>query len=408
MKIKKMSLISKLIIASIAGILIGNFMPLWFCRTITTLSGFFSSFLKFIIPLMILSYVTIGIADLSQGAGKLLFITMTLTYGSTLISGVFSFLVSSRLFKSFMSPEIINKIQVSDNSQSVKALFELVFPPVLDTISSVVLSFIFGLWLSSIKNKNSDDSFGKTLYSLIKDLSIIINNILNKIIVPLLPIYICGTFIDMTYSGKTFAVLNILWKVFLVVIFMHVIILLTLFFIAGIINKKNPFLLIKNQLPGYTAAFATQSSMAAIPVNLKCAEKNGIREEIRNFIVPICANIHMPGSMITITACAVAVCLIYKIPVDLSKIISFIMTLAIAMTASPGAPGGSIMTALPFLYMIFGKEAGDTNGPLCAIMIALYITQDSFGTACNVSADNAVGLIVNFIYDKYIKKQKGD
>ena len=408
MKIKKMSLISKLIIAIIAGILIGNFMPLWFCRTITTLSGFFSSFLKFIIPLMILSYVTIGIADLSQGAGKLLFITMTLTYGSTLISGVFSFLVSSRLFKSFMSPEIINKIQVSDNSQSVKALFELVFPPVLDTISSVVLSFIFGLWLSSIKNKNSDDSFGKTLYSLIKDLSIIINNILNKIIVPLLPIYICGTFIDMTYSGKTFAVLNILWKVFLVVIFMHVIILLTLFFIAGIINKKNPFLLIKNQLPGYTAAFATQSSMAAIPVNLKCAEKNGIREEIRNFIVPICANIHMPGSMITITACAVAVCLIYKIPVDLSKIISFIMTLAIAMTASPGAPGGSIMTALPFLYMIFGKEAGDTNGPLCAIMIALYITQDSFGTACNVSADNAVGLIVNFIYDKYIKKQKGD
>ena len=177
---------------------------------------------------------------------------------------------------------------------------------------------------------------------------------------------------------------------------------------CGIINKKNPFLLIKNQLPGYTAAFATQSSMAAIPVNLKCAEKNGIREEIRNFIVPICANIHMPGSMITITACAVAVCLIYKIPVDLSKIISFIMTLAIAMTASPGAPGGSIMTALPFLYMIFGKEAGDTNGPLCAIMIALYITQDSFGTACNVSADNAVGLIVNFIYDKYIKKQKGD
>ena len=157
-------------------------------------------------------------------------------------------------------------------------------------------------------------------------------------------------------------------------------------------------------LPAYTTAIGTQSSAATIPVNLECARKDGILAEIRNFVVPLCANIHMAGSMITITACATAVCLMYKLPISLSIVIPFIMTLGIAMVASPGAPGGSIMTALPFLYMVFGTEAGDVNGPICAIMVALYITQDSFGTACNVSGDNAIGTIVDTIYRKFINK----
>ena len=118
-------------------------------------------------------------------------------------------------------------------------------------------------------------------------------------------------------------------------------------------------------------------------------------------MVPLCANIHMAGSMITITACATAVCLMNQLPISLGTVVPFIMTLGIAMVASPG---GSIMTALPFLYMVFGAEAGDPNGPICAIMVALYITQDSFGTACNVSGDNAIGVMVDTIYKKFIRK----
>ena len=174
---------------------------------------------------------------------------------------------------------------------------------------------------------------------------------------------------------------------------------------AGAISKKNPFTLIKNQIPGYATAVGTQSSAATIPVNLKCAEADGISEQIRNFVVPLCANIHMAGSMITITACATAVCLMNQLPISLMTVVPFIMTLGVAMVASPGAPGGSIMTALPFLYMIFGREAGDPNGPICALMVALYITQDSFGTACNVSGDNAIGVIVDTIYRKFIVKK---
>ena len=395
----KMGLVPKLIIAIIVGILIGMYLPLWVCQTVVTASGIFSTFLKFVIPLMILAYVTMGIADLSQGAGKLLIITVILAYGSTLIAGSASFVISNTLFPSFMSADALEKIQATAD-KSVASYFSIAIPPLLDTLSAVVTAFMLGLCLSAMKGKE----IGMSLYNGMKDLSGIIDKVLNKVIVPFLPLYSCGTFVDMTYSGKTFTILGILWKVFLVVIAMHLCYIFIQFLVAGTVSGKNPFKLIINQIPGYATALGTQSSAATIPVNLQCAEKDGICSEIRNFVVPLCANIHMCGSMITITACATAVCMMNQIPISLATVIPFIMTLGIAMVASPGAPGGSIMTALPFLYMIFGKEAGDPNGPICAIMVALYITQDSFGTACNVSGDNAIGVIVNAIYNKWIKK----
>ena len=397
---KKLGLVPKLIIAIILGILIGQFLPEEICRIVVTLSGLFSSFLKFVIPLMILAYVTMGIADLSQGAGKLLLITVALAYGSTLIAGTASFLVSINLFPSFMSADALDQIAATADA-SLSPYFSISLQAILDTLSAVALAFILGLCLSSMRGKQ----IGNSLYNGMAEFSKIIDKVLHTVIIPLLPLYICGTFVDMTKSGKTFAILSILWKVFLVVIVMHLICILIQFVIAGAVSKKNPFELIKNQVPGYTTALGTQSSATTIPVNLECAKNDGVCEQIRNFVVPLCANIHMAGSMITITACATAVCLMNQLPISLGTVIPFIMTLGVAMVASPGAPGGSIMTALPFLYMIFGAEAGDPDGAICAIMVALYITQDSFGTACNVSGDNAIGVIVNTIYERFIKKE---
>ena len=397
---RKLGLVPKLIIAIVLGILIGQFLPEGFCRLVVTLSGLFSTFLKFVIPLMILAYVTMGIADLSQGAGKLLLITVAIAYGSTLIAGTASFLVADNLFPSFMSAGALEQIAATADA-SLSSYFSISLEPVLDTLSAVALAFVLGLCLSTMRGKE----LGNSLYNGIGDFSKIIDKVLHTVIIPLLPLYICGTFVDMTKSGKAFAILSILWKVFLVVIIMHLICIAIQFCIAGAVSKKNPLTLIKNQIPGYTTALGTQSSAATIPVNLQCAETDGVCEQIRNFVVPLCANIHMAGSMITITACATAVCLMNQLPISLSTVIPFIMTLGIAMVASPGAPGGSIMTALPFLYMIFGAEAGDPNGPICAIMVALYITQDSFGTACNVSGDNAIGVIVDTIYHKFIVKE---
>lgn len=395
----KLGLLPKLVIAIIIGILFGQFLPEWFCRIVVTASSLFSSFLSFVIPLMILAYVTMGIANLKNGAGKLLLITVVLAYGSTLIAGSASYLVAHNLFPSFMSADALEQISATAEN-SLETYFSLSLPALLDTLSAVVLAFVLGLCLSTLRGK----TIGDTLYNGISDFSGIIDKVLHAVIIPLLPLYICGTFTDMTKSGKTFAILGILWKVFLVVILMHLICIVLQFTIAGFVSRKNPFTLIKNQIPGYATALGTQSSAATIPVNLQCAEADGVSEEIRNFVVPLCANIHMAGSMITITACATAVCLMNQIPISLATVVPFVMTLGIAMVASPGAPGGSIMTALPFLYMIFGAEAGDPSGPICAIMVALYITQDSFGTACNVSGDNAIGVIVDTIYQKFINK----
>ena len=395
----KLGLFPKLIIAIIIGILFGQFLPVWFCRIVVTLSSIFSTFLSFIIPLMILAYVTMGIANLKSGAGKLLLITVILAYLSTLAAGSASFLVADTLFPSFMSDGALEQIAATAGN-SLESYFSLEIPPLFDTLSAVVLAFVLGLCLSTLRGK----TIGDTLYNGMSDFSGVIDQVLHSVIIPLLPLYICGTFTNMTKSGQTFAILGILWKVFLVVILMHLICIFLQFLVAGAVSRKNPFRLIRNQIPGYITALGTQSSAATIPVNLQCAEADGVSPEIRNFVVPLCANIHMAGSMITITACATAVCLMNQLPIGLHTVVPFIMTLGVAMVASPGAPGGSIMTALPFLYMVFGPEAGDVNGPICAIMVALYITQDSFGTACNVSGDNAIGVIVETIYQKFINK----
>lgn len=396
----KIGLIPKLILAIIIGILFGSFMPEWFNRVVVTLSSIFSTFLSFIIPLMIVAYVTMGIANLRSGAGKLLIITVALAYVSTLIAGSASYLVSSSLFPSFMSEGALDQISATADV-TLSSYFSLSIPPILNTLSAVTLAFVLGLCLSTMRGK----TIGDTLYNGMEDFSAIIDRVLHAVIIPLLPLYICGTFTNMTYSGKTFAILGILWKVFLVVIAMHLIYIVIQFTIAGMLSGKNPIMLIRNQISGYATAIGTQSSAATIPVNLECAKKDGTLDEIANFVVPLCANIHMAGSMITITACATAVCFMYQLPISMATVVPFIITLGIAMVASPGAPGGSIMTALPFLYMVFGSEAGDVNGPICAIMVALYITQDSFGTACNVSGDNAIGVIVDTIYRKFIKKE---
>lgn len=385
----------------VLGILIGAFAPKPMCQVLVTISSLFGTFLKFIIPMMILAYITMGIADLSDGAGRLLVLTTVLSYGSTLIAAYGAFLLAITFFPIFMYSSIFEPMVATAN-QSTVPLFSISVSPIFDTITAVLLAFILGLSLSMMRGKE----IGDTLYNLMDDFSKIVYKILRVIIIPLLPLYICGTFVSMTSSSQSFAILSILWKVFLGVLAMHLLYLFLIFIVAGAISRKNPFILLRNQIPGYIAALGTQSSFAAIPMNLECAEADGISYEVRKLVVPLCANIHMAGSMITITACVTAVCLMSHLPITFVTVSPFIITLSIVMVASPGAPGGAIMTALPFLHLIFGPQAGDINGPICAIMIALYIAQDSFGTACNVSGDNAIGVIVDTVYQMWMKDRQ--
>lgn len=399
MKFKKIGLVPKLILAILLGILIGEFLPEAIIRIFVTFAGIFSNFLKFIVPLMIVGFVVKGISDLTQGAGKLLGITTALSYFSTVLAGSGAFFVAYNLFPKFMDASLVSTITNPENSQ-LEPFFEIAIPPFIDVTSAIVFSFIMGLCISTMKGKQ----IGDATYSIFNEFSEIINKVLKTVIIPLLPLFILGTFANMTYSGEVYVIMSVLWKVFLVVLSLHFIYMFILFVTSGSISKKNPFTLMKNQIPGYLTAVGTQSSAASIPVNLECAKKNNVTKEIRDFVIPLCSTIHMAGSIITITCCVTAVLMMFDMPYNFSTMFSLILSLGIAMVASPGAPGGSIMSALPFLTIV----GISPDSSLASLLIALYITQDSFGTAANVSGDNAIAVIVDTIYKKFIMKKEDD
>ena len=228
----------------------------------------------------------------------------------------------------------------------------------------------------------------------------VVTKTLATVIIPLLPLYIAGTFANITYAGQVWDILGVFWKVYLVVIPLHLIYLVVQFTAAGAFSGKNPIKMLKNQIPGYLTAVGTQSSAATIPVNVECAKNNGISREIREFCVPLCATIHLSGSIISVTSFAVAVLMMNGMDYGFGTMMPFILMLGIAMVAAPGAPGGAIMSALPFLPMV----GIPSDGGLASLMIALYLTQDSFGTAANVSGDNAIAAVVDHINNKMNKK----
>ena len=389
---KKIGLVPKLIMGIIAGILIGQFAPEFLVRVLVTASSLFSSFLKFVIPFIIIGFVTAGIADLATGAGKLLGVTTGIAYGSTVIAGLIAFTVASVIFPSFIDPSVANSIG-DPEAGMLSAIFSIPLNPMVDVTAAIVFAFTMGLGISALRNNGK----GETLFNLFQEFQEIVTKTLSTVIIPLLPIYIAGTFANITYAG-----LGVFWRVYLIVIPLHLIYLVIQFTTAGAISKKNPFVMLKNQIPGYLTAVGTQSSAATIPVNVSCAEKNGVSKNIREFCVPLCATIHLSGSIISVTSFAVAVLMMNGMDYSITTVLPFILMLGIAMVAAPGAPGGAIMSALPFLPMI----GIPSDGGLASLMIALYLTQDSFGTAANVSGDNAIAVIVDHLNNKWSKNEK--
>ncbi|MFB0917984.1 MAG: dicarboxylate/amino acid:cation symporter [Clostridiaceae bacterium] len=394
MKKIKIGLVPKLIIAIILGIIVGQlgFIPEFLLRIPITYSTIFSSILSFVIPLMILGFVVVGIADLTEGAGKLLGITTILAYGSTIIAGTLAYIVASTFFPAFINSDLVAKL--AGSNEGLKTLFSIPLSPLLDVTGAIVFAFMFGIGISWLRSQGK----GETMYNAFTEFGEIITKILSTLIIPGLPFYIFGNFMNLSYTGQVFGVLSVFWKVFIIIIALHLAYLTVMFIVAGTIGKKNPFKLMKNQIPGYLTAVGTQSSAATIPVNLECAEKDGVSKQIRDFVVPLCATIHLSGSIITITSIVTAVLLMYGLPHGLGLMAGFIAMLGVAMVAAPGAPGGAIMSALPFVSMV----GIDPTGTIGQLLITLYLTQDSFGTAANVSGDNAIAVIVDTVYHKFI------
>lgn len=387
MKKRKVSLLVKVVLAIAAGVLFGQFLPTGIARIFVTFNSLFGNFLSFSIPLIILGLVTPAIGDLGKGAGKLLAITALIAYGSTIFSGFFTYFSSSAIFPHILPAHTELTAMENPGDFMLAPYFVVAMPPLMDVMTALLLSFTLGLGLSHIQ--------GNTLRNGFIDFKLIITLLIEAIIIPLLPLHIFGIFLNMTVSGQVMSVITLFLKVIIVIFILHVLLLLIQFTIAGSVSKQNPFRLLKNMLPAYATALGTQSSAATIPVTLAQTIKNGVRETIAIFSVPLCATIHLSGSTMKIVACAMAIMYMSGEPVTLSALGGFILMLGITMVAAPGVPGGAIMAALGLLQSMLGF-----NETLQALMIALYIAMDSFGTACNVTGDGAIAIVVDKIAGK--------
>ena len=387
---KKIGLLPKLVIAIIVGILLGNLEIKPVIKLLATFNSLFGNFLGFAIPLIIIGFVASGIGELGKGAGKLLTITAGLAYGSTIFAGLAAYFTSSLVLPLFLEVGSLSQQFAGTKDSVIQAFFKVEMPPIMGVMTALLIAFTLGLGITMIK--------GDTLKNAITDFQAIVEKLITRIIIPLLPLHILGIFASMTYEGQVVTIISVFARVFIMIISLHFIVIGLQYLIAGIITGVNPFKLIKNMIPAYFTAIGTQSSAATIPVTVQQTKVNGVDDGITEFVIPLCATIHLSGSTITLVSCAMAVMLLNGMSISIAVIFPFIMMLGVTMVAAPGVPGGAIMAALGLLETMLGFSP-----PFISLMMALYLAQDSFGTACNVTGDGAIAIIVNKISGKQLE-----
>lgn len=376
------SLLFKIIVAIILGIIASSFFPEWAGRLFATFNGLFSNFLGFFIPVLIFALVAPAIAGLGRGAGKWLGITAGIAYGSTIISGLIAYGLSIALYPTLLAGQSINT-NVSDIEEGALApYFTVEMPAPFEVMSALLLSFCVGVAMTSVKSDN--------LYAITKEFENVVVKVIWGFVIPLLPIYIFGMFLSLGMNGNLGDVLVAFAKVLILAVVMTIVYLVFQYILAGIISGKNPFTALKNMAPAYFTALGTSSSAATIPVTLESSLKNGISKPVAGFVIPLCATIHLSGSMMKLTLYAFAIVTMTDMDVSFGKAMSFIFLLGIMMIAAPGVPGGAVMVAVGLLQANMGFDES-----LVALMIAAYIAIDSVGTAANVTGDGAIAMIVD-------------
>ena len=382
MKKIKVGLLTKIVIAILLGIVCGLFFPEWLQRVFATFNGLFSNFLGFFVPLLILGLIVPGIANVGKSAGRLLGITVAIAYTFTLFSGFFTWGVCEAVYPTLLQGAALS--EVADSGSAFVPYFTIEMPPLMSVMSALIAAFVIGIGLTVVG--------GNSLKAVFDDFYEIVILTISKVIIPLLPLYIFGIFLSMSASDQITAVLGVFIKLIVLIFIMTAVLLMVQFGIAGVVAHRNPFKMLKNMMTAYFTALGTQSSAATIPVTLQQTIKNGVDPAIAGFVVPLCATIHLSGSTMKITACALAIMLMTGMEVNSATFVGFIFMLGITMVAAPGVPGGAIMAAVGILQSILGFDE-----TAVALMIALYIAMDSFGTATNVTGDGAIAVIIDKI-----------
>ncbi|QFK70673.1 dicarboxylate/amino acid:cation symporter [Pradoshia sp. D12] len=387
---KQFGILPKIIFAIILGIGIGMIAPAWMLRIFTTFNGLFSSFLEFIIPFIIIGFIASGIGMMGKGAGKMLGITTGLAYASTIMAGLIAFFVAKALYPIILKNQTAQSF-ANPEEALLSPYFTIEMPAVMGVMTALLVAFTIGVGMASIK--------GEALLNVMEEFKEIVVKVINTIIIPLLPFHIFGIFANMTQGGQIASILSVFAKVFVMIIALHLFMLVIQYTVAGAASKKNPFKMLKTMLPAYFTALGTQSSASTIPVTVDRTKKMGVKEKIANFTVPLLATIHLSGSTITLVSCTMAVMLLQGTDASITQMLPFILMLGVTMIAAPGVPGGAVMAALGLLESMLGFSDN-----MLSLMIALYLAQDSFGTACNVTGDGAISALTERFVPKTSKE----
>lgn len=397
--LKKLPLLAWIIIAIASGVLIGMLTPGmisgindatgaaiptdFIVQLFVSFSTVFSAFLSFAIPLIIIGFIVPGIGSLAQGAGKMLGITVGLAYLSSIFAGFLALTCALLLYPIILQGQQLASFDNPENALSTGYVsFELT--PIMGVLSALILSFILGLGITALKTR--------AMLNLFEDFQVIVEKMLSYVIIPLLPVHIVGVFANMTLAGQVAKILSVFGLVFVMVIILHWVTLALQYSVAGAVSRRNPIQMLKTMMPAYFTAIGTQSSAATIPVTVRSAKKAGISSRVVDFAIPLCATIHLSGSMITLTSCTVAVLYMTGKSPDFGSLIPMILVLGVMMVAAPGVPGGAVMTAIGLLQSMLGFDES-----MIALMIALYLAQDSFGTATNVTGDATIAALTERI-----------
>ena len=384
---KKIGLLPKLFIAIAIGIALGWFSPDWVIRTLNCFRDTFGQFIKFIVPFIILGLVAPAIIDTGRSAGRMLLMTIGLAWVSTVVFGYFAYGVSVTVFPKIITGALGDTAAV----KAFPAFFALQIPPVMDVITALVTSLIIGFGAivtgAEILSKGADE-FRKVVMLTLK-----------HAFVPFLPIYILTVMADLTASGKLAAVGGSSVKIMVVAICTTMAVLVMQYLIAGLVARKNPFRCLLTMVPAYLTGLGCCSSAATIPYTLAQTKKNGVSDETASLVIPLCSSMHMAGSMANVVVYSAGLLVLMGQGLPLGAYTEYILLVSLVAVASPGVPGGVVLAT-----QAIAETALGFSPERYAIMIAIYLALDGMGTACNLTGDGAIALIV----DRFKKRGEGE
>lgn len=382
-------LLAGVIIVILLGLLFGRYpeasVSAAFMNVIVSLKQILGEIINFCVPLIVIGFIAPSITTLGKSASRMLGVALLIAYVSS---------IGAALFSMSAGYVLIPRLSIVSAAEGLRALPEAVFQleisPIMSVMSALVFSILIGLgvtWTNSSRTAELLDEFQK-----------IILQVVTRVIIPILPVFIACTFCGLAYEGTITQQLPVFLKVIIIVMIGHYIWMTLLYFLAGIYSGKNPLEVVKHYGPAYITAVGTMSSAATLAVALRCAKKSTVlREDMVNFGIPLFANIHLCGSVLTEVFFVMTVSqILYGSIPSIGTMVLFCLLLGVFAIGAPGVPGGTVMASLG---LITGVLLFDATGT--ALMLTIFALQDSFGTACNVTGDGALTLILTGYADKH-------